>query len=83
MGFTAARRKYYDAAHFAGVKRGETFSVDSGLGGSFIVEYRGRDSAGRYIFHRHASYHDGFPAQTYRFTADEVGSEIFIWVNAG
>ena len=43
MVFGPAKRKYIKSSSHP-VKIGETWSIDSGLGGSFTVEYQGGDS---------------------------------------
>lgn len=75
-----ACRKFFEAERFDAAKIGETFSVDSGLGGSFTVEFRGIGPDGLFRFHRPA-VHD-WPAADYLFSRKDVVSKVYILVPA-
>ncbi len=51
-----AKQKHFDAGRFArgNLKLGESFSVDSCLGGSFTVEFKGYEEGGALVFSREA-----------------------------
>jgi len=72
-------RAYFDADRFAhdNVKVGETFSVDSGLGGSYTVVYRGLDDQRRLVFRRCRSV--DWPTHDYIYdNPTEASRHIFI-----
>lgn len=73
-----ACRKFFEAERFDAAKIGETFSVDSGLGGSFTVEFRGVDPDGLFLFHRRA-FQD-WPAADYCFSRKDVVRKVYILV---
>ena len=82
-------QRFFGPERFAdgNLKVGETFSVDSGLGGSFVVAYGGH-FGGKLLFEREAGgahpypiycassgvmlgTHDGWPAASYWYDNDE------------
>lgn len=81
--FIAAKRKHLNECRFVegNLKRGETFSVDSGLGGSHTVAYVGH-CAGRLLFER--EHTDDWPAARYWFADEQdAARRLFILVPEG
>lgn len=75
-------RRYLGADRFVegNVKRGETFSVDSNLGGSFVVEYAGH-FAGQLLFER--KQQGDFPPTCYWYANEtDAAQHVFILVEA-
>lgn len=75
-----AKQKYFGAKRFAqgNIKQGETFSIDSGLGGSWTVEYVHHGHSGP-VFIRRAK--PEWPAETFCFSSDEHAAEnVYILV---
>ena len=73
-------RRFFGPERFAdgNLKLGETFSVDSGLGGSFTVAYAGH-VGGRLLFKRQAS--GDWPADDYWYEDDaDAARHVFILV---
>ncbi len=75
-----AKRRFFDVERFAKgkVKLGETFSIDSGLGGSWTVEYVSHEGNGP-VFKRRARH--GWPEEHFRYPdAAETARHVFILV---
>ena len=70
-----ARRKHLSPEDFAkgNLKGGETFSIDSGLGGSWTVEYTGRNRHGQLVFVRRAK--NDWPEQRFYYDTSERAAE--------
>jgi hypothetical protein len=76
-----AKPHYFEPERFArgNIKRGETFSVDSGLGGSHTVEYLCHDEAGRVVFVREAR--PGWPRAMYIYVNEQdAARNVYILV---
>ena len=70
-----AKRRFFGAGRFArgNLKRGETFSVDSGLGGSWTIAFDRFTDDGALIFVREER--DDWPHETYRYADPTEASE--------
>jgi hypothetical protein len=73
-----ATRKYLAPERVATIKEGETFSIDSNLGGAFTVEYMGR--RGNLTVWRNVS--KGWESYTYEIPLADVPKRIFILIPA-
>ena len=81
MQIAPAKKRFFDEQRFArGVlKVGETFSVDSGMGGSWTVAFVGYTDGGYLRFERDAR--PDWPLQAFTFqTPADAAKEIFILV---
>lgn len=76
-------KHYFGPERFAkgNLKKGETFSIASGLGGGFLLEYV--EHVGRaLIFKQHET--GGFPAGLHRFADDTITAKhLYVLSDAG
>ncbi len=75
-----ATRKYVHPYRALTFKIGETFSIDSGLGGSFIVAFRGwnedRSAASFVVENPQSSFH----GQAYLIPTSDIPKRLYILV---
>ena len=80
MMIVPATRQFFGAERYLGLKRGETFSLDSGLGGSHIVAFKfWNDDRSAAMFEIESPGSD-FDGQGYIIDTDDLPNRLYILV---